>query len=167
MFSALIVALGAAVIFLMPVGYDATLKQYAAKSWPVAQGTVVRSSVRQRDDFTDDSTTMYNAAVSTEYTVDGRRYRITEIYFSQSNAWSSSYSQVGRTVSRYKKGIEVPVYFDPAQPAIATLEPGVKPWNYGIIGLGIALILLGLMSFSYSVRNTLRFVARLLQSDSE
>lgn len=166
-FSVLIVALGIAVIFLLPIGYDSTLKQHAARSWPVAQGTVVHSSVREREDFTDDSETMYNAVVSTEYTVDGRRYRINEIYFSQSNAWSAPSYRVEWTVKNYKKGTQVAVYYDPARPAIATLEPGVKPWNYATIGLGVGLVLLGLLSFWFALRNTYRFVRQYFVAKGE
>jgi hypothetical protein len=166
-FSALIIALGVAVIFLMPVGYDSTLKQHAAKSWPVAQGTVVHSSVREREDFTDNSPTMYNAVVSTEYTVGGRHYRINEIYFSQSNAWSTPSYRVERTVKNYKKGTQVAVYYDPARPAIATLEPGVKPWNYATIGLGAGLVLLGFLAFWFALRNTYRFVRQHFAANSE
>ncbi len=165
--SVLIIALGLAVIFLLPVGYSSTLNQHAAKSWPVVQGTVVHSSVREREDSSDDATTMYNAVVSTEYAVGGRPYRINEIYFSQSNAWSTpSYSE-NRKVKTYRKGAQVAVYYDPAHPAIATLEPGVKPWNYAIIGLGTGLVLLGLLVFWFALRNTYRFIRQFFVANSE
>lgn len=157
-FSILVVALGFAVIFLMPAGYDSAVKQKAAKSWPVAQGTVVHSSLREKEDSTGDSGTMYNAKVSTEYTVAGKRYRINEIYFSQSNSWSTPSYRAERTVRAYKKGTQVPVYYDPARPAMATLEPGLKLWNYAIIGSGSGLVLLGLLAFWFALRNTYRFV---------
>jgi hypothetical protein len=166
-FSILVMALGAAVIFLMPVGYDSAVKQHAAKSWPVAQGTVVQSSVREREDHTDDSKTMYNAAVSTEYMVDGRRHRINEIYFSQSNSWSAPSYRAQRTARKYKKGTQVAVYYDPEYPGIATLEPGMKPWNYGIIGSGIGIFLIGLLAFWFALRNTYRFIRQYFVTSSE
>ena len=165
-FSVLLVALGLAEIFLVPIGYDSTLKQHAAKSWPVAQGIVVHSSVREKEDSTGDSGTMYNAKVSTEYTVGGRRYRINEIYFAQANSWSTPSYRVERTVRTYKKGTQVAVYYDPARPAIATLEPGVKPWNYAIIGLGAGLVLLGLVAFWFALRNTYRFIRQYIGAKS-
>lgn len=166
-FSVLVVALGFAVIFLTPIGYDSTVKQHAAKSWPVAQGIVVHSSVREKEDSTGDSGTMYNAKVSTEYTVGGRRYRINEIYFAQSDAWSTPSYGAERTVRKYKKGTQVPVYYDPERPAIATLEPGVKLWNYVSIGSGVGLMILGLVAFWFALRNTYRFVRQSFTANSE
>jgi hypothetical protein len=160
-------ALGAAEIFLIPVGYDSAVKQHAAKSWPSVQGTVVKSSVREREDYTDDSKMVYRPAVSTDYSVDGRRHRINEIYFSQSNSWSSPSYRAERTARKYKKGTQVAVYYDPKYPGIATLEPGMKLLNYGIIGSGIGIFLLGLVAFWFALRNTYRFIRQYFVAASE
>lgn len=157
-FSVLMVALGAAFVFLLPIGYDSTVKQYAAKSWPVTQGTVVHSSVREGEGDGEDAGPTYNAKVSVEYNVNGQSYRINEIYFSQANAWTSNRSHATRASRTYQQGRQVDVYFDPARPASATLEPGLKPWNVVIVSLGVLFGLFGLLVFWFAVRNTYRFV---------
>ncbi len=139
-------------------GYPSLSKQHAAKQWPVVQGTVVVSKVREKEQIGDDEAASYNAEVAVVFDVQGNRYKIDEIYFSQSNAWTSNLGQVNRTVRQYKRGKRVPVYYDPFEPNYATLEPGIKGPIYATVGLGLAFVLGGLVALFFALRSTVRMV---------
>jgi len=97
--------------------------------WPVVEATVTRSEV-----FTHTSTSVGRGqAVSTtmhehypavwyEYTVQGQRYRSKRIIFFRTNYARTDAETV---VARYPAGGRVTAYYDPANPKVAVLEPGL------------------------------------------
>ena len=51
--------------------------------------------------------------------------------------------RVEKIVARYRHGAEVHVAYDPVNPEVAVLEPGLGIANYLGVGLGVALLVGG------------------------
>lgn len=103
-----------------------------SESWPSTSGEITASSIRT--DHDDDGTT-YHAEVRFAYVVDDQRYNEDTVSFGQYG--SSNRSHAEEIVSRYPTGQAVTVYYDPADPATAVLEPGVTWSSYMILGMGL------------------------------
>jgi len=117
-------------------------------SWPVVDGTVVRSEVVT--ETTGNGITTYDPEVSFEYEVAGQRYRSRRIIFVDINYGRDA---ARATVDRYPVGSRVSARYDPRNPKIAVLEPGmagnVSHYYLGF-AIGLAFALIGVV-FAYLV----------------
>jgi hypothetical protein len=120
-------------------------KASRAKTWPTAEGRILSSSLRERN---DGEGTSYEVAILYEYFVNGRAHR--------SDVWrvrpgSSSFTKAATAaVERYPVGAAVTVYFNPEDPADAMLEPGKISWS--LIFGGLAFAGSGVMGFVHLLR---------------
>jgi hypothetical protein len=57
-------------------------------------------------------------------------------------------------VARYPTGADVPVWYCPADPDLAVLEPGIGQEAYYLPGAGAAFFLFGLLVWFLSLRRT-------------
>jgi hypothetical protein len=102
-----------------------------AASWPTTEGTVVYSEVVELPRSLDDrrrfgETRPQQAEVRYSYTVDGHTYRGKGIAMSTGLLpfWEDVLAR--RIRDRYAVGDRVTVYYDPADPRLAVLEPGAS-----------------------------------------
>ncbi len=84
--------------------------------WPSTQGTVLRSDLLSNEDG-------YWPVVTYQYEVDVVLYQGTGIRVF--GAPSGSYEEAQRIMNQYPVGARVSVYYDPARPRRAVLEPGM------------------------------------------
>jgi hypothetical protein len=112
---------------------DSFKQAYASMSWPTVQGQVVSSELREHRD--SDGDIMYNADVRYAYRVDNQNYENTMITMMDGS--TSVRASVQNTVYKYKAGTTVTIYYDPANPAFALLEPGIKG---GVLILGAVML---------------------------
>lgn len=98
-------------------------KARATLSWPAVPGRILDSRVVKGVDQDGDMTT--NASVTYAYTVGGAALRGNQVSIGVRGARSS--------VAKYPAGTDVQVFYDPAKPSSAVLEPG---------GSGAAVILI-------------------------
>jgi len=112
---------GAVILFF---GVRQIQQATASQSWPSVMGVVTVSELgKHTGDDRNDSTT-YSADISYDYLVDDVSYINSAIQFGQV---SSSDPAVARTVlQRYEVGQTVAVYYNPAKPAQAVMEPGMR-----------------------------------------
>jgi hypothetical protein len=126
---------------MLLVGIFDLRKAHRAKAWPVAEGRILESRLREK---TDSDGTSYEVAILYEYSVNGVTHR--------SDVWrirpaSSSFTKASsRTVARYPVGSAVSVYFNPEDPTDAMLEPGKISWVLFLVGVvfaasGVACVL--------------------------
>jgi hypothetical protein len=113
----------------------------ASASWPSAQGQIVNSYVSHSTD--SEGGDSYSPEVTFEYTVNDQRYQDTRIKFGE-NSYSSN-NRAQEVVNRYPIGQTVAVYYDPAEPETAVLEPGVTSGSYIVIGIGAIFVLVSLV----------------------
>lgn len=80
------------------------------------------------------------------YTVNGQTYRRTVDFpggVSPSKEFTAAY------IEKFPAGARVPVYYDPAQPDHATLEPGIgSDWMILTLGVVMTLFAVGALFFS-------------------
>ncbi len=123
-------------------GIDTVREASASKSWPTTQGIITRSEVRQQKQPSGGGSSSFIAEVSYEYKVDSLSYRNDRI--SRMDFGTSNRSSVREKKKKYPLGKEVVVFYNPANPLDALLEPGWG-WIQAIpLGLGAAFSLAGL-----------------------
>ena len=138
--SVLVVALGAFgfVISLFAIALQKQSSQ--AKKWPVVSGTIKLSELEQYraapTDHQSRGQVMYQRKVNYTYSYNNISY--TNMHASlSSNVASSSGWLVGKFTKTYQEGAAVKVYVNPANPAEATLEPGIGlAWVIWIVPAG-------------------------------
>jgi hypothetical protein len=94
-----------------------------SKTWPTVSGTVKSSGIDWSDDDTRHSDSAY-ARVSYTYEVGGFLHTSDKVLYGDYG--SSDTSHADSIASRYKPGQVVAVYYDPADPSAAVLQPGVN-----------------------------------------
>ena len=121
----------------------------AARTWPQTAGRVIESGVQERTFRMRRRTSVasyrdqkfYAPRVIYEYEVDGRRYQHNRLQMGDLIT-SSDYADAEKSAARYAVGSAVTVYYDPADPAGATLDIGAG-WGTRLNWL-IALLLLAI-----------------------
>jgi hypothetical protein len=121
----------------------------AARAWPRTSGQVLRSGVREiivRSRTSTGITTYrmvrrYTAQVVYAYSVDGVSYQAERLRIGESIV-SSDTRAAERTVARYPAGSGVSVYYNPADPTDATLDPRTT-WGTRVLWM-VALLLLAI-----------------------
>ncbi len=116
----------------------------ASRRWPHVAGEITLSradyEVRERDGVTS---TDYSPTVEYRYSVDGREYHGNEINV---RGHGTSLSEVQAILAKYPAGRAVNVYYNPARPAEALLEPGAS-WSTALVLLAsIAFIVLAILA---------------------
>jgi len=130
-------------------GYRLIRKARASSEWPAAQGQIESSTVdvekeRERDSDGDvHYETKYIPRIVYRYQVEGTDYYGDQISFG--NTSSSSPNWAYRIKDQYSPGMEVAVYYDPANPQEAVLQPGARWTTYIVLGIGAAFALTGVL----------------------
>lgn len=114
----------------------ASRRTAAAEEWPEAQGRVVASriAVEESTDSDGDTSISYNAIVSYEYAVAGRRYRSDRLYLNETPLFSDE-GDARAFLADYRVGAPLDVYYDPADPADAASIVEGPSWLIGIVTL--------------------------------
>jgi Protein of unknown function (DUF3592) len=111
-------------------------KQWTASRWPTVQGTILSAGLKSRwiaDNSTDNSSGRYfQASVSFDYVVDGKRYQSNR--HGRSGVWLGSEKSAKKTAARFKEGEAVAVYFDPKNPQRSMIWPHIG-WVNGLVVL--------------------------------
>lgn len=132
---------------LLGYGLLSTVEALQSRSWPSVQGAVTVSRMDSYIDKDEDgATVMYKAVIQYAYQVDGRQYRGSRV--SLGDYSSSDPRSAAAIIQRYPAGGAARVYYNPAAPEKALLEPGFSPTQLILPGIGLAFSLVGgLLSF--------------------
>jgi len=108
--------------------------------WPVVEGIIEQSApTSEANDLLPH--------ILFSYTVGARTYQRALEFpggTSPSQELATSY------VRKYPVGAKVPVYYNPAQPSQATLEPGLTRGDWMIPALGVAAMAFGIFALFFS-----------------
>jgi hypothetical protein len=96
-------------------------KAKSAMRWPTVNGTIVSSTVESH--FDSDGDTMYGASVRYKYQIGRNEYESDRLEWG-THVSTNRPQQAEAIVKKYPPGRAVKVYYDPANPAVAVLEPG-------------------------------------------
>ena len=118
-----------------------SLKNAQAYKWPTVTGTIV-SSLLESDtaNLQDKPIETYGATIRYAYEVDGKAYESDQIQLGGTSETSQP-EAFERLVMRYPEGKRVKVFYEPRDPATATLEPGesVGIFNMAMVAGGFML----------------------------
>lgn len=159
--SVLFVVSGLALIFIVPYGYQSYRIQSQAPNWPHTTGIIVSSEIMDNGSYEP----MYQPRVITKYSVGGREYVTHDIYFKQSELWSSDNQYAYQKTDKYDPGEEVRVYYKPDEPSIAILDTGIRTFTYTLLAVGAVLTIFGTYGFYFSIRETYFFVIELFKKN--
>ncbi|MBT3200647.1 MAG: DUF3592 domain-containing protein [Phycisphaerales bacterium] len=128
------------------VGVNMLAKANASSAWPSVKGKIVASDVKKSTSSRKRSkgrrkSTKYRAIIKYEYTVAETKHTGNQVSFGGS---STSMSAAKAVASRYPKGADVDVYYDPENPDEAVLETGTSASTYIPLGVGLVFGLIGM-----------------------
>ncbi len=129
----------------------------ASENWPTTDGTIVvaqeqtDTSVVQSFVRGIQSTVTHGVPLAYEYEVRGEMHYANVRHFGQF-VGSSEESWSDLILRRYPTGTRVPVTYDPADPDVAALEPGINPEAWFLPGGGAAFLLFGSLALFLSLR---------------
>jgi uncharacterized protein DUF3592 len=119
------------------------LRAWRTSSWPTCPGTIERANVvptGTRIDRGHGSFSVFVASLSYRYAVAGRPYKGKLISY---RGYIPNEERVEKIVARYPHGAQVNVAYDPRNPSIAVLEPGLGVGNCLGVAMGVALFAAG------------------------
>lgn len=122
------------------------MKSVEAKHWPTVPGRIVYSNVERQvssGSGSSNRSVTWKASITYDYEVDGIPHTSDKVYGMAVS--SSNRSRALGLVHKYAVGTEVEVYYNPAKPADAMLEPGVP--SSAVFLLVLLFIFLG--TFGY------------------
>jgi hypothetical protein len=118
------------------------LKTAQAHRWPTAAGTITSSEVEtETGDHDERRVRLHSAAITYTYEVGGKSYESDQIELGGTRETNRP-GEFERLVARYPMGKRVTVYYDPDDPATATLEPGALGgiFNMAMVAGGFVLV---------------------------
>ena len=114
----------------------------ASADWPIVEGRITRSLVDHSTDAEGGDS--YSPEVTFVYVADGRSYEGRTIKFGE-NSYSSE-RKAQEILSHYPMGQTVTVFYDPAHPDKAVLEPGVSGGSYIVLSIGVLFVLIAFVT---------------------
>ena len=112
----------------------------ASLSWPTVEGTVIHSGFRTTGSATRASTSV---EILYEYQVDGHPYKHDRIQFGAHGGGGGA-GQLSH-YGQMSAGDSISIYFDPADPAMATLETGQAGRSLGLLAAAGVIAAFGAM----------------------
>ena len=120
---AIVAFLGCTVGFVIKWGHGLRMA-WNGRGWPAVTGTIISSKIVIED--LGEGDTRHDSKVTYEYRVAGQVYRADRLEWSDgavtgTKLWQQRWHE--RTVAAYPVGRNVTVYYDPADPSRAVLQP--------------------------------------------
>jgi uncharacterized protein DUF3592 len=116
-------------------------KALGVRQWRPTTGRVISAEVRKTDVLADGDANI-DVVVRFAYTVDGREYTADRLGLFTEHARYGTMGGATAHAARLTPGTEIPVWYDPSNPADAVSDRSV-PKGYWIAGVIGALLLLG------------------------
>ena len=122
-------------------GWGVLQNARSSASWPSVSGQITSSSVSHSTD--SEGADSYTPSVGYRYVVNDLQYSGSRIKFGETSY--NKESEAAAVVARYPAGTTIPIYYDPAGPDTAVLEPGVTSGSYLFLAIGACFIILALV----------------------
>ena len=113
-----------------------------SEKWPQTDGEITNAEVIS---FQSEGQNMYRASLVYTYEVEGTQYHSDAIEQGISSTSIQYFPK--RKVERHPIGSKVAVFYNPAQPAEALLEPGLGIFKYIFYGIPGLMIFMGVVLF--------------------
>ena len=143
------VSVGVGMLFLGGRGLALGLR---SRAWPTAQGSILSSQV---DTQSSSDGTTYAPKVTYAYEAGGG-HRSGSLVHGGGPVYISSQKYAQAIVDRYPQGAKVSVHYDPRDPSLSVLEPGIHWESLLLPGVGAGFFLVGLWVMVVMERNKVR-----------
>ena len=146
---AFLIVFGAGTLFLGAAYVITTIitrvRHQGTANWPKVTGSVEQSFVYQHERSTSAGTTeTYTPVVTYAYAIEEQKYQAhKQNFLPYDQATFMSKEEAETTSTRYPVGSEVPVFYNPVNPAQAVLEKPKATAHTAVILYGIVCMLLG------------------------
>jgi hypothetical protein len=130
-----------------------TIRGFASNSWSQTQGVVVSTSIQRTSRVRGGI--CFNAVITYEYNIKGQTYGSNFYDPRLETKCFRKRPDAAEFVARFGVGSRMPVYYDPKQPSLAVMKPGLRPITHVFFGLMAAIFLLLIVVFGYGVWTTL------------
>src|SRR5215469_3921833 len=142
----------AAGIALFALCLPRSFREMGSASWPATTGTIIKTNLVHASGRHNDG---YVPGLQYKYEVDGRIYVGTRIDFHTQDSVHAK-ETAESWLYKYPRGSTVRVYYDPKNPNITILEPGIKPEQRWLFYPGLAYIIGMSMAFVAVARDLRR-----------
>jgi hypothetical protein len=139
MFTIITLALGAIGIVMIVAGFLAARTPGKSNHWPTATGQILASTITYRR--SGGSRAAY-PVVMYAYQVEGKQYQSQRIYFGSAVGGSA----MTGVIKKYPVGAQVPVYYNPQNPADAVLERS-SPMAKMLVFIGVIMIVVAAATY--------------------
>lgn len=128
-------------VVLIAIGVSSYRRTTLTQSWPSTEGTVVATNIGR---YNDEGTIRFAPEVDYEYRVDGQTYKSSQIRPEVFISFLDE-DEAKRFLQEYALGNKVKVFYDPATPSKAVIEPRAAPVLHfvtimGVISCSFALV---------------------------
>jgi hypothetical protein len=151
-FISILLGLGGATLVLLAL--NRYFNSQDVKNWPKAKGVITHSEVyrqEMRNSQTNTSQVYFGLRCFYDYKVEGNKYSGSNVYFGEKFWMHRDVKKVQAEAAKYPLGADVPIYYNPKNPKIAALEPGVREGAVeGQLILGVIIIVVGIVLFFVS-----------------
>lgn len=119
-----------------------SLEAFSSRSWPYVEGKVIQSQVASYQSESDEgTTTMFYPYLRYNYSVEGQQFTGDKLDMGEYSSSNPNYAE--EVVVRYPVGKPVRIYYDPAHPETAVLQPGFTSGLLIPLGLGLVFTIVG------------------------
>jgi hypothetical protein len=128
---------------------------YSSERWPSAEGVLLKKAEAENTTVERDTkgntsrTTTYSTGLVYEFAVNGKPHFSATRRFGQLAGASEEWA--AEIASRYEQGGKVTVRYNPSDPDVAVLEPGINNEAFYLPGAGLAFLLFGLAVFVFAI----------------
>jgi len=160
-FAGIFCAIGLAM--LIP-GLQDLRRARASENWPEGKGKILYSkqdesvSVNKDEDGNTYRSTSYGGRIIYRYEIGGKTFFSNTRRFGQLSGADEEWAQ--EILARYPLGEDVPVFYNPSDPQMAALEPGIAGEAFWLPGAGLSFLLFGIATFFIVPRRKRRKLAR-------
>lgn len=150
-------------VALLAFGFSFVRQANASRDWPTVTGRI--QNVRVTWDLTNSQESLpgreYYFEVQYAYAVDGQsytgeRYSLGDGSNAAGRTYNSEEEAREAAAAAYTAGSDITVYYDPAAPEAAVLQPGASLGTYAPLILGLFFLLVGVALWRlYSQRKAL------------
>jgi hypothetical protein len=139
MFGLITILIGAIGVIFLVAGYLVARTPAKSNHWPTTAGQILVATIEQRHG--SEGYTPYPVVLYT-YQVEGQTYQGQRIYFGGEVGGSA----MTGVIKKYPVGAQVPVYYNPQNPADAVLERSA-PTGKVFVLVGVILILVAAATY--------------------
>lgn len=121
----------------------AIIKSISSKKWPTTDGVITASMIHENErtgSSMSSSSTHYRPDIEFTYSVSGKSYKSTKLYFGVKLITIGGYFKSKKLAKKYPVDKQVKVHYNPAKDKEAVLEPGFH--NELLMGMFFSILLM-------------------------